>query len=55
MFTTKAAMHNMVLDVAEDCATAINSDVLLQTYRSIMSNLFRRYCDVKKFSGKQVV
>ena len=56
MFTTKQAMHQMILDAAEDCATAINSDPeLLNTYRSIMSNLFRRYCDVKKFSGKQVV
>lgn len=55
MFASKAAMQQMILDVADDCATAINADPeLLETYRSIMNNLFRRYCDIKKYKGSQV-
>eukprot|EP00666_Eupelagonemidae_sp_cell4sb_P017607 gene17607-5362_t len=46
MFGSKAAMHQMVLDVAEDCATAITADAeAFGTYRGIMSNLHRRYSD----------
>ena len=55
MFGSKAAKQQMILDVAEDCAAAIKADPeLLQTYRSIMSNLYRRYSDVRKYKGRQV-